>query len=422
MSELVFVDDKIARRFEPFALTRPVCELRAGALLIRERWTQSLGVKPAGFVSSRHLADFDEPAAARAVNGKIRKGTILVNARCAISLAPAPAADVWTCGAKVAAITLPRDIDSSELDEAPLDALASKEGRRVEVQGWWMNHVWDFINHLAAMLSPDIASLGRPAHALKREDVLRAGSHDVFVEPGADVERQVFFDCSAGPVLVRRGAHVQAFTRIVGPCVIGAESQVSGDKVATCSIGDVCKVHGEVSTSIFLGHANKGHDGFVGHSYLGRWVNLGAGTITSNLKNNYGPVDFWTPDGEQDTGMQFLGTLFGDHAKIGIGTALSTGTFVGAGANVYGAIMPPKMVPPFAWGDQPPYSTYRMDKFLETAKRMMSRRHVELSDRQAAMLMAAAAIATDGGQRRRTATADSDRGQERDAAARRRST
>ena len=98
----------------------------------------------------------------------------------------------------------------------------------------------------------------------------------------------------------------------------------------------MCKVRGELSNTIFLGYSNKGHDGFVGHSYLGRWVNLGAGTITSNLKNTYGTVSLWTPDGVRDTGLQFLGTLFGDHVKTGIGLRLTTGTVLGAGANVYG--------------------------------------------------------------------------------------
>ena len=114
---------------------------------------------------------------------------------------------------------------------------------------------------------------------------------------------------------------------------------------------------------------------------MGRWVNLGAGTITSNLKNTYGPVSVWTPRGMRDTGMQFLGTLFGDHAKTGIGTCLTTGTVLGAGANVYGAQTPPKAVPPFAWGTALPYQVYRLDKFLEVADRMMARRHVTLTDR-----------------------------------------
>ena len=104
------------------------------------------------------------------------------------------------------------------------------------------------------------------------------------------------FDVTAGPILVRRGAIVQAFTRVVGPCAIGDGSVVAGDRIAASSIGERCKVHGELSVSIVMGYTNKSHDGFVGHSYLGRWVNLGAGTITSNLKNTYGPVQLWTPD------------------------------------------------------------------------------------------------------------------------------
>jgi len=117
-------------------------------------------------------------------------------------------------------------------------------------------------------------------------------------------------------------------------------------------------------------------------------VNLGAGTITSNLKNTYGPVSLWTPRAMRDTGMQFLGTMFGDHAKTGIGLRLTTGTVLGAGANVYGN-MPPKVVPPFAWGEGSPYTTYRLDKFLEVAERMMARRHVELSERARRQLSAA---------------------------------
>jgi hypothetical protein len=118
-------------------------------------------------------------------------------------------------------------------------------------------------------------------------------------------------------------------------------------------------------------------------------VNLGAGTITSNLKNTYGTVQFWTPAGTRDTGLQFLGTFLGDHAKTGIGTSLTTGTLIGAGASIYGSGTTPKVIPPFAWGAEPPYSTYRLDKFLEVATRVMKRRHVELSPSQMKLLSAA---------------------------------
>jgi hypothetical protein len=152
------------------------------------------------------------------------------------------------------------------------------------------------------------------------------------------------------------------------------------------SIGDHCKVRGEFSNTIVIGHSNKGHAGFVGHSYLGRWVNLGALTTTSNLKNTYGPVQIWTPIGVRTTGQQFLGTLFGDHAKTGIGTMLSTGTVMGAGANVFGANTPPKAIPPFAWGTAEPFETYDVAKFLVVAGRAMARRHVELGDKASKQL------------------------------------
>src|SRR5206468_4782332 len=161
-----------------------------------------------------------------------------------------------------------------------------------------------------------------PAHAvvIGNYPVFVAGNRSVageVVVKGATIEPQVVFDASAGAIYVGAGTTVHAFTRLVGPCYIGRDSVILGDRVGICSIGDHCKVRGEMSNTIMVGHANKGHDGFVGHSYMGRWVNLGAGTITSNLKNTYGPVTLWTPSGMRDTGMQFLGTLFGDHAKTG---------------------------------------------------------------------------------------------------------
>ncbi len=393
MSDLFLYDDATARTFEPFSLTRPTSELRAGALLLRERWEHALGRKAVGIVTAAHLADFDEPWSVGVVGGggRLKKGSVLANSRCAVTLATAPAADVWLCEGRAAGVTLARDVDVDELADGNvgLDSLARDGGKRVEVQGRWIEYVWDFISQLSAMLSADVTALSRTARKLGRTDGLLGGPHGVYMEDGGAIEPQVYFDTNAGPVLIRKGASIQAFTRIGGPCVIGAESIVGGDKIASSSVGEVCKVHGEVSMSIFLGHANKGHDGFLGHSFLGRWANLGAGTITSNLKNTYGTVQLWTPAGEVDTGQQFLGTLFGDHAKTGIGTSLNTGTVIGAGANVYGSVMPPKMVPPFAWGERAPYSTYRMDKFLEVAQRMMARRHVDLTPRQTRLLRAA---------------------------------
>ncbi len=189
---------------------------------------------------------------------------------------------------------------------------------------------------------------------------------------------------------------MRSFTRVGGPCFVGRESLVMGDRVAASAIGDHCRVHGEVSNSVFLAFTNKAHDGFVGHSYLGRWVNLGAGTTTSNLKNTYGTVSLWTPDGIRDTGLQFLGTFAGDHAKTGIGLRLTTGTLLGAGSNVFDR-MPPKYVDPFTWGDGAPYGRYRLDKFLEVAARVMERRNTVRGEGCRRQLAAAYAARWGGG-------------------------
>lgn len=395
MSAVHLYDDARARTFEPFALTRPAGELRAGALLVRERWSRALGMPAVGHVTSSHLAGFEEPDAAPVrEGGDIPAGDWVVNSRFAPRLNRAPAGEVLTSAGGVAAVRLqePVSVDALRDGKHGLDTLVGRGARSAEIGGWWMDEVWDYVAHLPAMLNEDIPVLGAAMSQDTPPGALRIGNAGLFIEAGAIVEPQVCFDLTAGPVLLRAGSHVQAFTRLVGPVYVGTGSTVTTDRIAASSIGDTCKVHGEVSNVIFIGHANKGHDGFVGHSILGRWVNLGAGTITSNLKNTYGTVQLWTPDGIRETGLQFLGTLFGDHAKTGIGLRLTTGTVIGAGANVYGTVMPPKAVPPFGWGEAGSLAAYRVEKFLEVAERMMARRHVTLTEGARQQLLASYAI------------------------------
>jgi UDP-N-acetylglucosamine diphosphorylase/glucosamine-1-phosphate N-acetyltransferase len=250
-----------------------------------------------------------------------------------------------------------------------------------KINGRWVNEVWDLIGSLVEQLIEDIPLRVKTLTAAAPSSGTVMGKHVVFVEEGADIAPQVVLDATAGPILVRKGASVAPFTHLVGPIAIGRDSIILGDRVAASSIGDHCKVRGEFSNTIIIGHSNKGHAGFVGHSYLGRWVNLGALTTKSNLKNTYAPVQLWTPTGVRETGQQNLGTLFGDHAKTGIGTLLNTGTVIGAGANIFGGTMPPKAVAPFSWGDSEPYDTYDFAKFVEVATRVMARRKVELGEK-----------------------------------------
>jgi UDP-N-acetylglucosamine diphosphorylase/glucosamine-1-phosphate N-acetyltransferase len=391
VSDLFLYDDDTARAFEPFALTRPTSELRAGALLLRERWERALKRRATGIVTSAHLVGFEEPWATRVLadTDVVLAGSILVNSRCAVSLAHIRPGDVLRCDGRVAAITLSRDVRVAELRSGAvaLETLGRAGANARDVEGRWIQHVWDFIGGLAPLLASDIRLMTEGMKRVKVDG--RTKAPDVYAERDAVIDAHTFFDTTNGPVYVARGAHIHAFTRVVGPCYVGANSMLTADRIEASSIGEHSKVHGEMSNVVFVGHANKSHDGFVGHSYLGRWVNLGAGTITSNLKNTYSTVDLWTPAGIRDTGLQFLGTFFGDHAKTGIGTTLNTGTVIGAAANIFGGMMPPKAVPPFAWGARAPYATYRVDKFLTVAARVMARRDVMLSDDQKRVLNAA---------------------------------
>jgi hypothetical protein len=284
MSAFVLYDDATARGFAPFALTRPAGELRAGARLTRERWTRALALPATGFIGASHLRQFAEFDAPPAAAGTLDAGTWLVNARCAPRLDPwTLAADAATirCAGRVAAVRLASAIDVADVAAGvtALEELAT--GPSVDIEGWWLDHVWDIVALLPAMLAGDAAALLPAAPDARGISVL--GPHAVHVAADATIEPFVVADTSAGPVVIEGGAHVMAFTRLVGPCVIGAGSTVMGGRLACCSIGPAVKVSGEMSVTVMIGHANKGHDGFVGHSVIGRWANLGAGTITSNL-------------------------------------------------------------------------------------------------------------------------------------------
>jgi len=392
MKRLYLYDDAKAREFAPFALTRPVSELRAGAELIRLRWERAAAAKAFGFIGASHLADFEEfdSPPAVSVDTTIPAGSVIVNSRFVVALDSRidDTSLAFIADGSVCAVRVRKSTDITALAEGAQDlaALVPEGAVPTGIGGRWLHEVWDLVGDLQAQLSEDIPIIGSRLSGAAIENATIIGKHPIYMETGARIEPFVVLDASDGPILVRRGATIASFTRIFGPCYIGENTHVAGDSIRGCSIGDVCKVHGEISSTVMLGHSNKGHTGFVGNSYLGRWVNLGAGTTTSNLKNTYGTVALWTPDGVRDTGLQFLGSLVGDHAKLGIGTMLTTGCVVGAGANVYGSGVTPKVVPPFAWGAGEPWGRNDFTRFCDVAGRVMERRHVVLTEKAKSQL------------------------------------
>jgi len=378
VTDLVLLDDETARGFQPFALTRPVGELRAGIELIRRRWESAFGSAARGRISAPQLDDFEETGCPAPATPLLAAGTVVASSRFVASLGQQlPDAERWCSGGRVSAVRLSRDTPAEALiADGALERLAAT--RTAEVRGRWLDGVWQLVTDLVPQLSEDLGTLIDRYRQPVPQGSIVIGTHPVLLEEGASIEPMVCFDVTAGPVLVRRGAHIRAFTRLAGPCAVLSGAAVLGDRVSASVIGEGCIVRGEMSETVVLGLSNKAHDGFVGHSYIGRWVNIGAGTITSDLKNTYDTVSIWTPGGMRDTGSAKVGSLIGDHVKLGIGTRLTTGSVVGAGSNVFGSVMSPKLIPPFSWGDGHDGAVYRLDKFLDTTERAMARRDQSL--------------------------------------------
>ena len=195
-----------------------------------------------------------------------------------------------------------------------------------------------------------------------------------------------FFDSSKGPIWIGDGVHIHAHSRLEGPLVIGDHCVILGAKLSHSLIGNGCKISGEVSHSIFLGWTNKAHEGFVGHSVVGQWVNLGAGTTVSNLKNTYGSIHITDGIHPVQTGRQFLGAIIGDHVKTGIGTRLNAGTVIGVGASMWGGALHPKWIPYFAFGEAKHYKKYEIEPFFKMVDAVYKRRQLTLEDTDKKML------------------------------------
>ncbi|MBN2363149.1 hypothetical protein JXL83_03365 [candidate division WOR-3 bacterium] len=207
----------------------------------------------------------------------------------------------------------------------------------------------------------------------------------IFVGANSTVEDYVLIDARKGPVHISEGVEIKSHSVVAGPVYIGHGTLVKPFThiLNGCSFGPQCRLSGEISKSLFIGYSNKQHSGFLGNSYVGEWVNFGAGTTNSNLKNNYSEITVHYKGEFHRTGMTFLGLLCGDHVKTAIGTLFNTGTTVGLGANIFKPGLTDKCIPSLSWG---PGEKYSFDKFLKTAETVMSRRERKLTDSYGEML------------------------------------
>jgi UDP-N-acetylglucosamine diphosphorylase / glucose-1-phosphate thymidylyltransferase / UDP-N-acetylgalactosamine diphosphorylase / glucosamine-1-phosphate N-acetyltransferase / galactosamine-1-phosphate N-acetyltransferase len=243
---------------------------------------------------------------------------------------------------------------------------------------------WDLVSSNHDEIDTDFRRFATPGDirgAVSPKAILE-GRENICVGADAEIQAGAILLADAGPIFVGPGARVMAGAVLEGPVAVCAKATV---KILSriyegTTIGPLSKVGGEVEASIFHACSNKQHDGFLGHSYLGAWCNLGAGACTSDLKNNYSNVRVSIEGAEIDTGNLFCGLTMGDHSKAGIGTMFNTGTVVGVGCNIFGGEFPPKDIPSFMWGGHIGLVEHDFDKFCQTAEKVMERRNQALTE------------------------------------------
>lgn len=372
----------------PLTYTRPAALLRCGAETLLERMLRHLPRPPSGIIVRDTIKAKMREMLRIAVNPKIdmTRSTVFVNARWLMTH-PFEYPPVDTAGmtgedftwvhlsaAKLAELDLKRIVRSRILEKLITTISAGL------VDATMIRYPWNLLGNQHEMLLDDFqrrgaARLSEPmagAYLLKPENMYIGP--DVQILPGA------VLNAGNGPIIVDRGVNIRANSVITGPVYIGPECVIrtGADIREDCSFGPGCRVGGEVINCTFQEYSNKQHNGFLGQSFVGAWVNLGAGTTTSNLKNTYGIVR--VPIGGKDrvTGLQFMGSVIGDHAKLGIGTMLNTGTVVGFASHVLTS-RPPKFIPSFAWVTDQGISHLDYEKALDIARTVMERRNQKLS-------------------------------------------
>jgi UDP-N-acetylglucosamine diphosphorylase/glucosamine-1-phosphate N-acetyltransferase len=393
----LFEDD--ASTLEPLTLTRPVFELRCGRTLLREKHVTHFGAGALATWLRRGVTELYHRGAVPPgpYGGPLttdpafwaEQPIVYVNARWlppAGLAAPLQEPCVGLVGDEVAFVFL------SHPPHGPFGEVAEhlRYWRRTLAQyaagGALVKHPWDLVEHNAQQIIQEFEQTAPPAPPPPHVAVV--GPRELLaIDATAKLDPLVVFDTTNGPVTVEAGAVVTAFSRIEGPCVIGAGAHVLGAKIrAGSTIGPQCRVGGEVEASILHGFSNKYHDGFLGHSYVGEWVNLGAGTHNSDLRNDYGEVSVPLGGVPTATRSSKVGCFIGDHTKTGLGTLLNTGTSIGAFCSVLPAgRYAPKWLPSFsAWWHGALREETDVRSLLRTAAVVMGRRGQTLTEAHAA--------------------------------------
>ena len=405
---IVVYEDLGVENLEPLALSRPAFDLRCGAASLLDRQRRYTAATAVSVVVRPFLAAFtallhpelsvngrgERSALAGRFEDGLAAGTrLLVNARWlppAGTVPPPRSPHIGLVGEQVAYVALPPE---PLPDGSPAAVADYIEGcrQRLPVRaagGRMIDYLWDLIEANAEALEQDYEDW--KGHGVPSAAAVVGPRERLVVKTGARLDPLVAIDTTAGPVLIDQGAVVRSFSVLEGPCYVGAGTQVLGARVRSSALGPCCKVGGEVEASIIHGYSNKAHDGFVGHSYVGEWVNLGAGTQISDLRNDYGPVTVPVAGRKVNTGLTKVGAFLGDHSKTGLGVLVNTGTAVGpVGHLLASGSLLPKEVPAFCsvWhGQLQDRADFR--QLFTTAAAVLRRRGQEWTEQHADFFLA----------------------------------
>ncbi len=375
----ILFDGPSRNQLLPFTYTRPVAEIRVGILTIREKWEKHLGCTTTTITEDYLSEKFPMVE---------MEDNVMINA----SYLPNSELVALIKGLEEnQAIFKDEDVIAFFTKEAQEDIdLGSYEAIEYNEDVLKIEHTWDIFakNGEAIQDDYDLLTKGKKSQPIPSSNNI-ISAENIFIEEGAKLEFATL-NASSGPIYVGENSEIMEGSLIRGPFALCNHSTVKlGAKIyGPTTVGPHSKVGGEVNNSVLFGFSNKGHDGFLGNSVLGEWCNLGADTNTSNLKNNYAEVRLWDyeTEGFARTGTQFCGLMIGDHSKCGINTMFNTGTVVGVSANIFGSGFPRNFVPSFSWGGSGGFTTYLTKKAFEVAQVVMSRRDIEFTDQDAAIL------------------------------------
>ena len=372
MNYILFDESIVRTNLLPLTFMRPVADIRIGILTIREKWERYL---------KSTTSTLTDPYLSKKFPILKERENILING------SVCPTEEIVSVIKKLKpnqTVVYNDTIIALHVTEDDLDRIGDSSAEGIEEIAikeapLKINHTWEIFSKNGIALSDDFTLLtkGRKSQPLSKTNHV-FGEENIFVEKGAKVECAVL-NAVTGPIYIGKDTEIMEGSLIRGPFALcdNAQIKMASKIYGPTTVGPYCRVGGEVNNSVLFGFSNKAHDGFLGHSVIAEWCNLGADTNTSNLKNTYDNVRLWSY-GKQtfiNTHLQFCGLIMGDHSKCAINTMFNTGTVVGVNANIFGPGFQRNFIPSFTWGGTSGHLNYTLNKAIEVAEIVFKRRH-----------------------------------------------